>query len=149
MAIRLHPEVFRRIAGWQPGPQMLMDSGGITVPTLRVLHAFACHELGYEPGSAALVLAQGAPSTYLFFGNSVDAGLGVEGATYTDVRLGDNEPVALLHVPPCPAHPHGLHRLEDPLGGGSSCPFELTARSKDYEDLFSAELSERALRFLS
>ncbi len=152
MAIRLHHTVFRTLATWMPGAPVtgadrLMETGGITVPTLMLLHDYACQRVGMEPGTAALIYLEKPGHNALCFGERVSANT-VEGATYTEVRLSLNDAVALYHEPASAENKFGTHRLEYPEGGGSPTPGELYDISKRLEVQFNQILSGTPMIFL-
>jgi hypothetical protein len=157
VALKLHPDVFRRLANWQPksipgrpsGAQRLQDANGVTVTLVQMLHDYACHAVGLEPGSSALVYIKGPPSGYLWFGETIEAGNGVEGAMYTEVRLAGHDPFFIYSAPPSPGHERGTLRFE----GGEAVPVDTPQVRVDISgtiaSVFARELESMDLMFLS
>jgi hypothetical protein len=157
VALKLHPDVFRKLANWMPksipgcptGAERLQNAGGITVSTVQLLHDYACWLVGLEPGSSALVYIKGPPSGYLWFGESIEAGDGVEGALYTEVRLAGHDPFFIYSAPPSPGHERGTLRFEHEAGPVVATPQNRVDISGTIADVFAHELGGADLMFLT
>jgi hypothetical protein len=155
--MKLHPDVFRRLANWLPvsmprrpsGAQRLQEANGVTVQLVQLLHDYACHAVGLEPGSSALVYIKGPPSGYLWFGETIEAGDGVEGATYTELRLAGHDPFFMYSAPPSPGHERGTLRFEHSEAPVTATPANRVDISGTIADVFARELNNASLMFLS